>query len=321
MARSSNGTVWLVGGLGVAGLLLLVAASSDTVRNELMEVTDWMRTLFRKTAAHEGYYWSVNRNADGQGVSYGFLQWTQRSGNLGKLLAYMRAADPAAFDAAMDGTPNALALLAHTAAARMDALNGANLWDNPWLGRFYRLGGPVVKASYLPSPSTPMQRAMWSYAASKDEHMQAALANARALDAFTERGLVLCYNRTVHQGVSGSTGPRRRLVEFWSGHPDSRPASANDRLAQYAWTCAGQFRRTTPPKSTAYNDRGLEWRPVTEEWSELRTGDYRVSRVAVSGVWHVFAGQFDLYDLITKRSSDILTDSTLRDNPVSVANA
>ena len=59
---------------------------------------------------------------------------------------------------------------------------------------------------------------------------------------------------------------------------------------------------------------------MATEWSEIGVGAYRVRRVAVSGVWHAVTGPpskpWSLYDLITKRSSDILTDPTLRDAPV-----
>jgi hypothetical protein len=44
--------------------------------------------------------------------------------------------------------------------------------------------------------------------------------------------------------------------------------------------------------------------------------------VSVSGVWHAVTGlpskPWSLYDLIVKRSSDILTDLTLRDLPVAL---
>ena len=70
-------------------------------------------------------------------------------------------------------------------------------------------------------------------------------------------------------------------------------------------------------RSTSLSGR---WSPVASEWSELALGNHRVRRVAVSGVWHAVTGPpskpWSLYDLITKRSSDILTDPTLRDVPV-----
>ena len=57
----------------------------------------WIANVIRRTAAREGSYASLNPNSDGAGLSFGILQWTQASGNLGKLLATMYGMDPAAF--------------------------------------------------------------------------------------------------------------------------------------------------------------------------------------------------------------------------------
>ena len=57
----------------------------------------WIANVIRRTAAREGSYASLNLNSDGAGLSFGILQWTQASGNLGKLLATMYGMDPAAF--------------------------------------------------------------------------------------------------------------------------------------------------------------------------------------------------------------------------------
>ena len=75
------------------------------------------------------------------------------------------------------------------------------------------------------------------------------------------------------------------------------------------------------PERRNYNDDGnIWWSPVATEWSELGLGAYAVRRASVSGVWHAVTGPpskpWSLYDLITKRSSNILTDPTLRDAAV-----
>ena len=85
--------VGLVVGLGLLGL---VAASADgqaalqgaAVRGRRIVyrvLDDWMGVLIAKTSEHEGKFWSVQKNIDGNGVSYGILQWTQKSGSLGRL--------------------------------------------------------------------------------------------------------------------------------------------------------------------------------------------------------------------------------------------
>lgn len=342
MARDQRTMLFIGGGLALGAIGLLVAASATDAgqsaarsarqlgEEALDYVKDWIATLLVKTASHEGYYWSVQRNNDGQGVSYGILQWTQAGGGLYSVLTTMRAEDPVAFDAAFDGTTNALAVIVHCQGLSLAPLMGANLWDEPWLGRFRRAGGPIPSPSpkRLPMPTTRLQAAQIR-AASGGVHMRAAIANARALDVATERGMVLCFNRSVHQGEGGSTGPRRDLLALWAAKPTTRPASVNNRLAQYAWMCADGFRRTTPPQGrtlsngfVAYGKSdSIWWQPVGEEWSELRQDDYTIRRVSVSGVWHAVGGLGSLYDMIVRRSSDILLDKSLRDNPVDLTEA
>ena len=104
MSRSP--TLPLLVGASTLGLLALVATATSPVARRTAKkveekveelITDWIQTLLRKTSEHEGNYWSVQANLDGNGVSYGILQWTQKSGSLGRLLRQMAAADPLAF--------------------------------------------------------------------------------------------------------------------------------------------------------------------------------------------------------------------------------
>ena len=314
MSRASNTP--LIFGAGALGVLLLAAAaSSPNVRRtakkleEKVEhlITDWIPTLLKKTSEHEGQFWSVQANLDGNGVSYGILQWTQKSGSLGKLLRHMAAADPVAFGRFFG--PSWAKLLDVTGRASLEAVDGVVLWAEPWVSRF-------VAAGRWPA----FQQAQASLAA-ESEYMAGAVEIARTLGVASERALTLYYNRTVHQGSAGELGPAQRLASWYAEDPTRRPAAPNDVVAQYAWACAARFRRTTPPERRNFNDDGnIWWSPVATEWSELAVGAYRVRRVAVSGVWHAVTGPpskpWSLYDLITKRSSDILTDPTLRDAPV-----
>lgn len=301
-----------------AGAILLARAPAVRHAGEQAQrkferlISDWVPTLLRKTSAHEGTYTSVQRNIDHQGVSYGILQWTQLGGGLYRVLSRMRAADPTTFDHLFGpgsglGAGAADRMMAVVQAKSLAPVDGANLWDSPWLGAFRAAGA-----------HPPFQNAQDREAATS-EYMRAAVKIARLLGVRTERALVLFYNRTVHQGAEGALGPARVMAEWYAADPSRRPANPNDVLAQYAWRCAARFRRQSPPQDLAYNDRGLTWKPVTAELSELRTGDYRVRRVAVERpTWHVFSGDWktSLYDLITKRSSDILLDRSLRDADV-----
>jgi hypothetical protein len=319
MSRSSSAPLLL--GAGAVGLLMLAAAAASpsarrTARNleEKVEalITDWIPTLLRKTSEHEGNYWSVQANLDGNGVSYGILQWTQKSGSLGRLLRAMAATDPVAFGRFFGA--RWAELLDVTGRASLEAVDGVSLWAEPWVSRFATAG------------RWPAFQQVQARVAAESEYMAGAVEIARLLGVSTERAMVLYYNRTVHQGSSGALGPAKRLVAWYAEDPRRRPTAANDVVAQYAWTCAARFRRTSAPERRNYNDDGnIWWSPMATEWTELGFGNYRVRRVSVAGVWHAVTGPpskpWSLYDLITKRSSDILTDLTLRDAPVALPGA
>ncbi len=328
MSRANNTPLLL--GAGAFGLLLLAAAaSSPSARRAAQQtaesagkaakkleekveelITDWIPTLLRKTSEHEGNFWSVQQNLDGNGVSYGILQWTQKSGSLGRLLREMAVTDPAAFGRIFGASW--AKLLDVTGRASLEAVDGVALWAEPWVSRFAAAG------------RWPAFQQTQARVAAESEYMAGAVEIAGLLGVNTERAMVLYYNRTVHQGATGALGPAKRLVAWYAEDPRRRPAAPNDVVAQYAWTCASKFRRTSAPERRNYNDDGnIWWSPVATEWSELALGAYRVRRVSVSGVWHAVTGPpskpWSLYDLITKRSSDILTDPLLRDTPVDLA--
>ena len=313
----SNSAPLLVGAGAVGLLVLAAAASSPSARRtakkleEKVEslITDWIPTLLRKTSEHEGQFWSVQANLDGNGVSYGILQWTQKSGSLGGLLRAMAAADPIAFGRFFGA--NWARLLDVTGRASLEAVDGVSLWGEPWVSRFSAAG------------RWPAFQQVQARVAAESEYMAGAVKIAGVLGVSTERAMVLYYNRTVHQGASGALGPAERLAGWYAEEPARRPPNPNDVVAQYAWTCAAKFRRTSMPATRDYNSSGnIWWSPVPSEWSELGIGRHTVRRVNVSGVWHAVTGPtskpWSLYDLIVKRSSDILTDPTLRDAAVAL---
>ncbi len=319
MSRARNTPLLL--GAGAIGLLVLAAAaSSPSARRAAQKleekvenlITDWIPTLLRKTSEHEGNFWSVQANLDGNGVSYGILQWTQKSGSLGRLLREMAATDPVAFGRFFGASW--AKVLDVTGRASMEAVDGVALWAEPWVSRFNAAG------------RWPAFQQVQARVAAESEYMAGAVEIARLLGVSSERAMTLYYNRTVHQGASGALGPARRLVAWYAEDARRRPAAPNDVVAQYAWTCAARFRRTTAPERRNYNDDGnIWWSPVATEWSELGLGAYAVRRVSVTGVWHAVTGppskRWSLYDLITKRSSNILTDPQLRDAPVDLGMA
>jgi hypothetical protein len=307
-------TPLLVLGAGALALVALTAGTSTgrraarRVGDAVTElVNDWIPTLLKKTSQHEGTFWSVQRNLDGNGVSYGILQWTQKSGSLGRLLRAMADADAAAFARIFGASWQKV--LEVTARGSFDAVDGVVLWAEPWASRFAEAG------------RWPAFQSVQVRVASSSEYMTGAVRIAELLGVRTERAMVMYYNRTVHQGVGGATGPAERLAAWYVDDPSRRPANPNDVLAQYAWSCAGKFRRTTAPASRNFTASGnIWWQPVTRETSAVAPGAYAVRSVPVSGVWHAVTGPaakpWSLYDLIMKRSSDILLDPTLRDADV-----
>jgi hypothetical protein len=82
------------------GVLVLTAASPagrEAVQRVESMVQGWSRNVIAWVSRRDGKPDSLNRNLDGNGLSFCILQWTQQSGNLGVLLAAMHEADPAGF--------------------------------------------------------------------------------------------------------------------------------------------------------------------------------------------------------------------------------
>src|SRR5262249_27193227 len=85
------------------------------------------------------------------GLSYGIIQFTQDSGMLGRLLTMMKQRDATKF-AEIFGTHADQLLLVATAAgpaskdvgggrsARVQPVDGTDLWEEPWLSRFREAG-------------------------------------------------------------------------------------------------------------------------------------------------------------------------------------
>jgi hypothetical protein len=240
----------------------------------------WLANVIARTAAHEGGYASVAPNRDGAGLAWGILQWTQASGNLGKLLAAMAATDGAAF-ARIFG-PAARELLAATATPGLRSVAGAQLWQEPWLSRFRAAG------------EHPAFRAVQDRVALEGAHLRAALDAAGSIGVLTERSIALAFDTAVQQGpgaVASVAGKVRSHVLTVGPNPHGY----GDLLARFAQTAADRFRRRTPPDPSSAS--ASRWRQVGSEW-------------------HLFAGELDLYRNVLARRSAILRDPLLGDVPV-----
>ena len=286
MAKPLPAPVLLGGAALAVGLIVLAAspAGQQAARAASSALAGWTRNVLRLVSATEGRPDSLNRNTDGAGLSYGILQWTQASGNLGKLLAAMQEADPPAF-ARLFGEGWSR-LLDHTRQRSLGPLDGAVLWAEPWASRFIAAGR-----------HPPFVDLQWAMAA-RGEHFQGAERVAALLGVRTERAMALFFDRSVQQGPGGARGNAERLLAAYAA-AGKTAVPYRQLLADYATASAARFRRTTAPANPQFTPGSsrILWKPVGAEW-------------------HAFAGSFDLYATILRRTSAILRDPSLRDDPI-----
>ena len=123
------------------------------------------------------------------GLSFGLIQFTQRSGALGKVLALYRSSDPAEFVQVFGQSADDLVRVtnANTPDARLAPVGGKVLWDQVWTARF-------VEAGKKQGCRTAQRRV--AVEAFIDPHLR--IANWLGLDS--ERALAMLYDRCVHQG-------------------------------------------------------------------------------------------------------------------------
>lgn len=241
----------------------------------------WVDRVVDRVSKHEGRYDSLNLNTDAAGLSFGILQWAQRTGDLGKLLAAMATADSEAFQRIFG--PSWQALLDATAKGSLGPVEGALLWRDPWVRRFQAAGQwPVFQAA---------QRRM----ARDGQHFQGALQAARVLGVATERALALYYDTAVQQGATAAVQLAEKVAARYGDRLASTPY--DQILHAYATAAADRVRRATEP--APHKNPNLRW-------------------VQVGNEWHLFAGKVDLYNTIKRRRFGLLADADLRDDPVAV---
>jgi hypothetical protein len=229
----------------VAGTPVAGAPVGAAPPGQLALTIDDKRALIEKVAGAESgseRYGAIN--ADGEykgrfgpshaayhhhhiGLSYGIVQFTQESGNLGRLLQMMRDRDEATFGQIFG--EHAAELLRVTTAdgppasespegrsARTQPVDGADLWEEPWLGRFRQAGSVAA-----------FQSAQNELAAATFVDPMLRFAGDLGLD--TDRALAMVVDRAVQMGVQGA----RHWIIAAVG-PVSTPA-----LRQQALTAVG----------------------------------------------------------------------------------
>ena len=232
----------------------------------------------------KGKFWAQNRNTDHQGLSYGLIQWTQRGGALGKLLTAMNTADKASFSRTFGADAG---LLLKTTTSPTEAVRmSLPLWSEPWTSRFTAAGH--VRAFQLVQAQAAATGASW----------QSALEIAKTFNTWTERALVLFFDRANHHGGYGARKLANALkAELTSSGPVR--VSYPDLLAAYAKRCAAPYRRTSAPAELVTTG-GKTWRKVGAEW-------------------HLYTGNADLYAIIVRRTGEILNDPSLGDQALESA--
>ena len=233
----------VLAGAGVAATLLLFAGEPAAPPVPVQPVPrrmGWSELAARVVAyvargESNGKFWAQNLNTDDAGLSFGLLQWTQRSGSLGGLLRAFADRDPGAFAVIFGvAAPDLLRVTnAQNADDRMAPVGGAPLWTEPWTGRF------TLAGRHGAFQQVQIERG------AAGTWMQEARRIGTHFGIHTERAYTLYFNRANHMGYAA-----RRVAE-------SLPARSP--LPAFAAACAARFRAVTPDAP------GRSWRWVEEE--------------------------------------------------------
>lgn len=163
------------------------------------------------TTAQEsgGKFWAVNPNSErfkdpknAPGVSWGILQWTQKSGNLGIVLDACRAADKPTFDATV-APFSADELVRVCRAGSLGTVNGKVLWDAAWVKVFQALG------------RVPIFQQVQTWFAANGSHMKAAVKTCIMLGLESEKGLALAFDRATQQGEGWIVKAATSIAANW----------------------------------------------------------------------------------------------------------
>ena len=183
------------------------------------------------------------------GLSFGLIQFTQRSGALGKVLAAYRGTDPGEF--AQVFGPSADELLrvtnAQTPDARLAPVEGRVLWDPVWTNRF-------VEAGRRQGCRTAQRKI--AVEAFLDPHLP--IAAWLGLDS--ERALAMLYDRCVHQG----NGAGLAWVVRTAG-PIQTQLQREEALRALGYNHLGAFQASVP-----YLEQSDGWGPATHAAMAMR---------------------------------------------------
>lgn len=232
MTARGNAVIWLA----VAGAAAVWATSGGEARaaeGEEENVADLpgldddlLRRAAYRVAEFEGRkrFDAINANTDGAGLSFGFKQDTQKSGNLGVLCKAMRRSDPLTFDAVVGSSALANELIRVLSKPSLEPVAGRVLWDPWWTSKFVALG------------RHPPYQAVQLDVAIHGSHMKAAIKVCQLLTLNSERGVTLAFDRCVQQGEYGTpemaASLRRAWPSPWPSYPDRMKAFGDAAMAK-----------------------------------------------------------------------------------------
>jgi hypothetical protein len=209
----------------------------------------WLTSLFETGGA----FGTLNLNTDQCGVSFGILQWSQKPGQLHKLLLACQTQEPAEWVRIIGGTADGTAILDHTAkpnggvdASGISIDPDLELTRDPWKSRLIALGA-----------SPAMQRVQVDLASEAYLNELTALT-ASAPTIRSERGLAFLLD-LANQFGPGRIGPQYKSAAL----PGATEAAILKQLEDAFTNLARQqfqpqvrarreFFRTTPLLSDSY---------------------------------------------------------------------
>ena len=161
----------------------------------------------------EGKFWSCNRDSEFKGrfdrgdrkhwasgkvhigLSFGFIQFTQDGGSLGKLLKLMKAKNPEKFvdifgphsDELVKVTNRIKGVRIKGRSRRVQKVGGHDLWDDYWIPRFVKAG-----------KDEEFQDCQLDLASRA--YLEPAIKHCKRLGITSERGLAMMYDRCIQHG-------------------------------------------------------------------------------------------------------------------------
>ena len=202
---------------------------------------DAVDRIIDRTSKYEGNYTSLNRNTDGAGLSFGFIQFAQKPGSLGGALQQMHDKNPEKFRNIFG--PESDRLLSTTQSKDEATRMSMPLWQEPWASRFQQAGAdPEFQG---------VQRDR-----ARKQYFEPMMRSANYYGIKSERGLSMLYDTAVQQGVGGLERVMREAAA-------QRPAGASEKeflgiVANTAANNAGRWHDAVLRRRTGIlNDPGL----------------------------------------------------------------